>query len=325
MPLSGGWTSCARSRTWVYSLMLLASFERSVRLALLPPFTPCRCLCRVLLHPQPHDPLNQVVRNRLIQGKLKVAFRPSVTCDCLLHRLVARNRWIKSDVLLPRSKVDQHSVLLECGHQVADRLLRFGRCAADRCPHLLQNRLYVRWELRDITVDVLCPFRFCHVSRASEAQILALVKRQPDLFNATLATVVPQQPSLPVENRIGLVNGVVVPLVLARTNDGVSSMTFPSGDAVLGTGNTDLCVVHVSKADVEHDVPVTLSNDLTGGNSIFLPRILRVGLEDGVVLVPGPFQAVVAGGVADSVGFILLPTQPNDRLHLSYASATIVA
>src|SRR5262249_39930609 len=145
-------------------------------------------------------------------------------------------------------------------------------------------------------------------SPASEAQILALVKRQPDLFNATLATVVPQQPSLPVENRIRLVNGVVVPLVLAGTNDGVGSMTFPSADAVLGTGNTDLCVVHVSKADVEHDVPVTLSNDLTGGNAIFLPRILRVGFEVGVVLVPGPFQAVVAGGVADSVGFVLLPT-----------------
>jgi hypothetical protein len=45
----------------------------------------------------------------------------------------------------------------------------------------------------------------------SKAQLRAVVRGQPDLLDATSATVVPQQPTLPVENRKRLVNGVVVP------------------------------------------------------------------------------------------------------------------
>src|SRR5262249_47815895 len=66
-----------------------------------------------------------------------------------------------------------------------------------------------------------------------EAQILPLMQRQPDLLDAALATVVPEHPSLAIEDRIWFVNSVVVPLVLARPNDGVGSMALPVGDAVL--------------------------------------------------------------------------------------------
>src|SRR5947209_16273037 len=70
----------------------------------------CRRLHRVLLYSQLDDPFDQVVWNRLIQGKLEIALRSSVACDGFLKRLVAGNRWIQSDVLLQRSKVEQHPV-----------------------------------------------------------------------------------------------------------------------------------------------------------------------------------------------------------------------
>jgi hypothetical protein len=47
--------------------------------------------------------------------------------------------------------------------QVADRFLRFGCSAANRCPHLLQYTLHVCGELRNVTVDVLRLFRLCHI------------------------------------------------------------------------------------------------------------------------------------------------------------------
>ena len=58
-------------------------------------------------------------------------------------------------MLLPRSEVDQDAVLLEGGHLVADRLLRFGCSLADRCPHLSKYRLNVGRKLSDVLVDVL--------------------------------------------------------------------------------------------------------------------------------------------------------------------------
>src|SRR5262249_24064057 len=50
--------------------------------------------------------------------------------------------------------------------------------------------------------------------RGLKAQVLALMQRQPDLLDAAFATVIPEQPSFAIEDRIRLVNGVVVPLVL---------------------------------------------------------------------------------------------------------------
>src|SRR5262245_14661942 len=149
-----------------------------------------------------------------------------------------------------------------------------------------------------------------------ESQILPLMQRQPDLLDAALATVVPEQPLLAIEDRIWFVNSVVVPLVLARPNDGVGSMALPVGDAVLRAGHADLRIVHVPKADVEHDVPVALPNDLAGGNSVLLPGILGVGLEDRIVLVSGPFQAAFAGGVADGVRFVLLAARVPHAIEL---------
>src|SRR6516164_870058 len=50
------------------------------------------------------------------------------------------------------------------------------------------------------------------------------MQRQPDLLNGAFATVIPEQPLLAIEDRIRLVNGVVVPLVLTRPDNGVGSI-----------------------------------------------------------------------------------------------------
>src|SRR5262249_15061140 len=140
---------------------------------------------------------------------------------------------------------------------------------------------------------------------ASESQFLTFVQSQPDLFDAPFTTVVPQEPFVAVEDRKRLVNGVVVPLVDSGTYDRVGRMALPVGDAVPGPGDADLGFVLVEKADVEHQIPVTLSGDLAGRDSILLPGILRIGLEDRIILVPGPFHTVCAGGVPDRVGLVL--------------------
>src|SRR5262245_1783380 len=120
------------------------------------------------------------------------------------------------------------------------------------------------------------------------------------------ATVVPQQPTPAIENRIRLVNGFVFPLVVAGANDRVSRMTLPVGSAVSGAGHADLSVVTVTKTDVEQHMPVALPHDLAGRHPFLFPSVFRDGPEDRVVLVLRPFQSILAGGVADGIRLILL-------------------
>jgi hypothetical protein len=61
---------------------------------LFPFFASCRRHCGALFHSQLHDPFDQVIGDRLIQGKLEIALRSSVACNSFFKRLVARNRWI---------------------------------------------------------------------------------------------------------------------------------------------------------------------------------------------------------------------------------------
>ena len=107
---------------------------------------------------------------------------------------------------------------------------------------------------------------------------------QADLFDATLAAVVPQQPLAAVEDRIRFVHGIVIPLVLAGTNDGVGRMALPTGDAILGPSDADLSVALVSKADVKHEIRVALANDLAGRHAVLFPLIFRFWFEYGIAL-----------------------------------------
>src|ERR1700722_483254 len=61
----------------------------------------------------------------------------------------------------------------------------------------------------------------------------------------------------------------------------------------------------VPKADVEHEIPLTLSYDLAARNSVLFPCTLQVGFENRVLFVLGPLQAIAAGCVADGIRFAL--------------------
>src|SRR4051794_40027353 len=81
-----------------------------------PPFS-LRCrFCRILLHTQLHNALDQVEGHRLIEWKPEIALRPSVACDCLLQGFVTGNRRIQPEVLFPCCEVDQNPLLPEGGH-----------------------------------------------------------------------------------------------------------------------------------------------------------------------------------------------------------------
>src|SRR5262249_16030716 len=104
---------------------------------------------------------------------------------------------------------------------------------------------------------------------------------------------------------IRFVNGILIPFSLAAADERIGQVTLPAGDSISGSSQADLRGVSVPKANVKHQEPVAVSNDLAACDSILLPFVFRVGFEDGVVLVLGPGQAVGAGGVANRVGLIL--------------------
>src|SRR5262245_25373386 len=66
----------------------------------------------VLFHAQLDDPFNEVVGNRFVKWKLKIALRTSVLGDGPFDRWIARNGRVQTDVLLPRCEVDKYPVPL---------------------------------------------------------------------------------------------------------------------------------------------------------------------------------------------------------------------
>src|ERR1051326_2575746 len=130
-----------------------------------------------------------------------------------------------------------------------------------------------------------------------------------DLFESTVAAVIPKEPFLAVEDGERLVTGVVIPLVFTGTDDRVERVALPIGNAVARPGEANLGVRFIAEADVEHQVPVSLADDLTGRDLVLFPNAGRVGNKDGVGRVLRPFEAVRAGRVANGVGFILFTTR----------------
>src|SRR5271157_5196080 len=146
---------------------------------------------------------------------------------------------------------------------------------------------------------------FCPMSWG-ETQVLALVDEHANLLQALAPAVVPEQPLPAVEDGIGLVAGVVVPLAGTRSHDGVGRVALPGGDAVPRTGDADLGVVDVPKTDVEHQVPAPAPFHLAASDPVLLPGDRVVAGEDRVLLVLGPRQSVGTGGETDGVRFVLL-------------------
>src|ERR1700722_20123210 len=73
-------------------------------------------------------------------------------------------------------------------------------------------------------------------------------------------------------------------------------------------GEADLRMIDVAIADVEVVKPSILLEDLDSGHSLLLPFIARIRAKDRVPRVLGPVESILAGGVADGIRFILLPS-----------------
>src|ERR1035437_8161991 len=142
----------------------------------------------------------------------------------------------------------------------------------------------------------------------SEAQVLTGVKHNANLLQSAVAAIIPKEPFLTVEDRVGFVTGVMVPLPFAGADDWIGRMALPAGDAVAGAGEADLGVGLIAEANVEHQIRIPAPLDLAGRDFVFLPVKGGVWGEDGVSRVFGPAATVRTGSIADRVGLVLLAT-----------------
>lgn len=120
-----------------------------------------------------------------------------------------------------------------------------------------------------------------------------------------MPTVVPKEPLLSVEDRVGLVASIVVPLVLAGTDDRIGTVPLPARDPVPSSRNADLRVIDVAESNVKHQIPLVLLDDLGGRHAGLFPFVSRIGVEDGIVGVLGPIQPIRAGPLAERIRFVL--------------------
>jgi len=98
------------------------------------------------------DARNQSDRDRLIQGKLEVAFWTAVPFEFGGKSLVL-NRWIDSNVRLERREVEKHLLMPKGWHLVADALMGVwhgGGCRLAYCPQDLSR---LRICAADVRVD----------------------------------------------------------------------------------------------------------------------------------------------------------------------------
>lgn len=109
----------------------------------------------MLLHSMPYDSLDQVVGNGLVERKLEIALLSPVPRDRFPQLFVSSHRRIQPDVLLKGGVVDEVAIQGERRNSIADLLLRLGSGFPDRGPDLLQDRLNLRWERRDVFIGVL--------------------------------------------------------------------------------------------------------------------------------------------------------------------------
>ncbi len=79
--------------------------------------------------------------HRLVDRKLEISFGTSILGDRFFKRLVAGDRRIQSDVILPSGIVDNDAVLFKCRHAITDHLLRIGNGESDSCADRLEYRL----------------------------------------------------------------------------------------------------------------------------------------------------------------------------------------
>jgi hypothetical protein len=78
---------------------------------------------RILLDSQLDDPFDQLVGNRLVQGKLEIPLGASIRGDQLFNRLIAGDGRIQPDVMFERGEVNQDSMQSKGRHPITNNLL----------------------------------------------------------------------------------------------------------------------------------------------------------------------------------------------------------
>src|SRR6266699_7085177 len=132
------------------------------------------------------------------------------------------------------------------------------------------------------------------------------MKGQTDLLHTPAPAIVPQKPTVTLQNRIRLINRVMVPILLrARANDQVVRVPFPIRNTVLGPRQADLRMIYIPKTDIEHHIPIALPNHLTASYTLLLPGGLPVWNKDRIIRVFRPMQPVRTRGITNGVWLVL--------------------
>lgn len=100
------------------------------------------------------DPLDEVVRNRLVQRELERVLRIAIGRKLLLDGIVGAVDRVEADVALPGREI--HGVPTidhERGHPILDLLVSCGQHLPDRFPDLLEDDLHVLGIRGDVLID----------------------------------------------------------------------------------------------------------------------------------------------------------------------------
>jgi hypothetical protein len=110
------------------------------------------CLCQDLFQTKRSDACDEIVGNRLVEGKPEVAFLSCIRRNGLFEGSVAPDGRIQADVVLESREVHKNSTLSKRRHSVADDFARLGRSLAHDLAHALKNALNFRREGCDVSV-----------------------------------------------------------------------------------------------------------------------------------------------------------------------------
>ena len=116
-----------------------------------------------------------------------------------------------------------------------------------------------------------------------------------------MAAVVPQEPAHAVKDGKGFVTRILIELILAGTDDRIARIPFPIRHTVAGACNSDLRMVGVAEPDIEHVVPVTAAENLSGRDLVLL-SVLSAILRNRESGITGEKVVSCQGSPADAVG-----------------------
>ena len=105
----------------------------------------------------------------------------------------------------------------------------------------------------------------------------------------------------------------MIPAARTRPDDRVGGVPLPAGQPVSRTGHADLGMLLIAKANVEHQEPAVMPQNLTRGHAVLLPGERGIGAKDGIAGILGPGDPIPTGRMPDGVGLVLLSPEYHIR------------